>query len=76
MSSAKKLSELTEDEVDAFELLTDPDADNVALLKAEFDGIETACMVLVDEDNKDGQQIYPMAIILNEALYKKLTQIS
>lgn len=75
MTKQKKLNELTQDELDAFELLTDPDSDNVALLKAEFDGIQTACMVLVDEDNKDGQQIYPMAIILNEELYKKLSQL-
>ncbi len=75
MTDPKKLNELSEDEVDAFELLTDPDSDNVALLKATFDGIETACMVLVDEDNAEGQQIYPMAILLNEELHKKLTQL-
>jgi len=63
--------ELTEDERMLFTMLRSDS--NVALVQTAFDGEETAILVfLEDREDSDSVRVYPVAVLITEAMFGRL----
>ncbi len=68
------MNELTERERKVFEYLT-TGGENLALTRTLFNGIETCCIVVLDKQEDETYEITPVAILVNEELFKLLKSL-
>ncbi|MGI8893690.1 MAG: hypothetical protein ACR2GN_09565 [Bacteroidia bacterium] len=68
------MNELTERERKVFEYLTSG-GENLAITHTLFNGIKTCCIVILDKQEDETYEITPVAILVNEELFKLLKSL-